>query len=246
MVWQFLQLLPEGASPVVRASLIVCTLVGALAWLTGARFNRFLMALLTVSLGAAVGMSLPGWFGWSIPGAGPAIGAAVVLGVSGFVLHGMWAGIVLGLTLALWATFVTWICVNAGQPMVWPQVSETTTCISYCTELWNSLPVTMQRMTPFWVAAGMISGLAGAILWSRFTTRLAWSALGVTMVVGAGLASVHFARPDWLVDRVPQTWLQGVIIVAAVLLGVLVQSTITRPRTVKKPTGPAPENDPPE
>lgn len=235
MVQQFLEILPRQVPQWVSMTLLVAVGVGALLWVAGARFGRFLTTLLTVGLGAALGMHLPGWFGWNIHGAGPAVGAAVVLGVTGFVLHGMWAGILLGLVLALWATFITWVCARGADPLAWPALTDETTLVSFLTELWNSLPKTMQRMTPFWAAAGLVSGVACSILWTRVTSRLAWSAAGVTMLVGSGLASIRFVRPQWLERGLPQTWVQAAVIVAAVLVGVLVQSTFTRSPSRKKP-----------
>jgi hypothetical protein len=232
----------------VQVALLVAAGAGLVVWIAGAKFSRFVMTLLTVLIGAAVGMQLPRWLGWNISGAGTAVGGAVVLGVSGFVLHGMWGGVLLGSMLAVWATFVTWICVRAGQPMIWPPIDPATTNItSWSRELWAGLPENMHRILPFAAGAGMVTGLACAILWTRLTTIIAWSLTGVTLLVTAGLASIHFSKPEWLGHIPPPIW-QGVVLVGATLLGVLVQGVIFGVRKRKPvkatPADPKDEFDP--
>src|SRR5262245_56130142 len=109
MLLDLLQLLPTDPGGPVLLTTMIGTVVGAALWLLGAKISRPLVTLLTVLGGAMIGMHLPQWFGWQISGAGPAVGGAVVLGVSGYVLHRMWVGIGLGSVLALWAAMGTWL-----------------------------------------------------------------------------------------------------------------------------------------
>src|SRR4029453_5362604 len=96
MVQELLNLLPQDVGRLGLVIAIVGSMIGLGMWLIGSRFSRPIVTLLTVLLGASIGMHLPKWFGWQISGAGPAVGAALVLGVTGYVLHGMWVGIGLG------------------------------------------------------------------------------------------------------------------------------------------------------
>ena len=83
--------------------------VGAVLWLAGARFSRTLVGLVTVSLGAFLGMEMPRYFGWGVSGAGPAVGMALILGLSGYIMHRFWIGVGLGTVLAAWAFLATWV-----------------------------------------------------------------------------------------------------------------------------------------
>ena len=223
MVHTYLQLLPPQASSPTVVALWVAAAAGAVVWLAGSVFSRWVVTLFTVMLGATIGMQMPHWFGWNISGAGPAVGMAVVLGVTGFAVHGGWVGALLGIVLALWAALVTWVCVADGQAMSVPVVNEFTTIGSFTQDWWAGLPPPVARLLPYTSAAALVTGLACAILWTRLTTALAWSLTGATLITGCGLAAAHFARPEWLDGRVPGVPLQGVIVVVTVLLGTLIQ-----------------------
>src|SRR3954471_14599015 len=112
MFLDLLQLLPQTVGDGTRVLTMIGTAVGAVLWIGGVKMSRPIVTLVTVLIGAGVGMQLPRWFNWSVSGAGPAVGGAVILGVSGFVLHRMWMGIGLGLLLALWATFGIWLTMH--------------------------------------------------------------------------------------------------------------------------------------
>lgn len=233
MVHQFFELLPEQASSTAVVVLWICAAVGAVLWVAGATFSRWVMTLLTVLLGASIGMQMPKWFGWNISGAGPAVGMAVILGVSGFAVAAGWVGAMLGIVLALWAAFVTWMCVGDAQPMIVPAINEYTTLASYAQETWYALPPRVARFLPYTSAAAMVTALACTILWTRLTTVLAWSLTGVTMLAGCGLAAVAYARPQWLAERVPGTPVQIGILVLMLLMGMAIQWKLTARRAPK-------------
>jgi hypothetical protein len=227
MVHQYFALLPDAASATTVVVLWVVAACGAVVWAIGAKVSRPLITLTTVLLGASIGMQMPRWFGWDISGAGPAVGMAVVLGVTGFAVQGGWLGALLGLTLAVWAAFVTWVCVGEAQSMSMPVVNEFTTMASFFQEWWYQLPPPVAKFLPYTTAAAMVTGLALAILWTRLTTVLAWSLTGATLLVACGLAATQFARPHWLDGRVPGVPLQIGIMVLIVLTGALVQWKLT-------------------
>jgi len=231
MVQTYLQLLPPAASSMTSSALVVVAAIGAVVWLSGSLYSRWVVTLFTVMLGASIGMQMPRWFGWNISGAGPAVGMAVVLGVTGFAVHGGWVGALLGIVLALWAALVTWVCVGDGQAMSLPLVDEFTTFASFAQDWWHGLPPPVARLLPYTSAAAMVTGLACAILWTRLTTALAWSLGGVTLGLGCGLAAARFAHPEWLEGRVPGVPLQAAIVVLTVMLGTLIQWKLTARRT---------------
>ena len=105
MVQTYLQLLPPEASSATVVALWVAAGVGTVVWLSGSVWSRWVVTLFTVMLGASIGMHMPRWFGWSISGAGPAVGMAVVLGVTGYAVHGGWVGALLGAALAVMPVF---------------------------------------------------------------------------------------------------------------------------------------------
>src|SRR5688500_7584051 len=160
MVHQYFALLPDAASATTVVVLWVVAAAGAVVWVCGAKLSKWLVTLTTVLLGASIGMQMPRWFGWDISGAGPAVGMAVVLGVSGDAVHGGWVGALMGVMLGLWAAFVTWTCAGEAQPMVVPIVTEFTTMASFCQEWWYGLPPRVAKFLPYTTAAAMVTGLA--------------------------------------------------------------------------------------
>src|SRR5689334_120512 len=77
-------------------------------WAAGGRFSRYLVTLGLAAAGALVGMRLPRWWGWSVDGIGIGMCAALLLGVSGFLLDKAWLGMLLGLLIAFWAAVIAW------------------------------------------------------------------------------------------------------------------------------------------
>src|SRR5580765_7333399 len=77
----WLPTLPEGFETALgRYALLAAfagSAVGAVLWLAGSRFSRSLVTLLAVSVGAVVGMHLPGWMGWSVDAMGVAFCGAL-------------------------------------------------------------------------------------------------------------------------------------------------------------------------
>jgi len=216
MLQELLALLPKDApSGVVWISLAIAS-AGFVLWLLAARFSRFAVTLLTVAGGAAIGMQLPRWFGWAIDGAGPAVAAAVVLGVTGYVLHGLWTGLGLGIASAFWVTLICWFCLRDGATWTWPQMTDITNLAAYAGALWEQLPGPMQRILPFGVAASLITGLAMAIMWPRLTMAIAWSLVGLTMMVVGGATAANYGQPE-LFAHVPAAAAVQVAILGGVL-----------------------------
>lgn len=223
MVQEYVGLLPTNASALTLWLCLMAGALGLLLWLLASRYTRFAVTLLTVSLGGVVGMQLPRWFGWAIDGAGPAVAAAVVLGVSGYILHGLWMGLGFGIASTLWVTLFCWITMRSGATWTWPDWSPGITFAGYLTHIWQQLPESMQRILPFGAAASFLTGLAMAIMWPRFTTAVAWSLIGLTMAVMFGIAAASWRRPD-LLGRLPETMPTQIATLAALLgIGAAVQ-----------------------
>src|SRR5215218_9169883 len=113
MVQQLLPLLPKEIGQAALIAALVGTFIGVGLWLAGARFSRPLITLVTVSLGAVIGRALPGWMNWNVNSMAASVGGAVVLGMSGYVMHRVWVGLGLGLLLACWAALGTWVFAGA-------------------------------------------------------------------------------------------------------------------------------------
>src|SRR5580700_1478889 len=108
MLQHLISLLPDKVTqmPVGLAMGIAAT--GILLGLVGARLNRAILALALVAAGTTIGLRMPGWFGWKIDPMGTAFGAAILLGLSGFVLSTLWEGVLFGSLLALAAGIAVW------------------------------------------------------------------------------------------------------------------------------------------
>lgn len=223
MVEELVNFLPAEPGTMGLIIAIVGSLVGVGIWLLGSRFSRPMITLLTVLLGAFVGMQMPRWFGWQISGAGPAVGAALVLGVTGYVLHGMWVGIGLGTVLASWAALACWMSFRSGASWTWPAMTEGMGLAEFTQAVWNGLPPDVARILPYASATAMMTGLGLAIIWPRVSLILGWSMAGVTLLTGMGVAALDFGRPEWL-SRLPSPmWAQGTLVMLMVALGSIIQ-----------------------
>jgi hypothetical protein len=223
MLQDFLQLIPDEPTTVAMVIAMIGTVVGAALWLLGAKMSRPTVTLFTVLSGAALGMHLPQWFGWNISGAGPAVGAAVVLGVSGFVLHRAWIGIGLGSLMALWTAVAIWLCLHGTQEWNWPGFNPGDTLWSYMRESWTLVPTEVAKMLPYACGMALVAGLAATILWPRLATAIHWSVLGVSMVVTMGITAMAFGAHAWLNHLPQQSWAQIATLAVMVGIGTVIQ-----------------------
>jgi hypothetical protein len=192
-------------------------------WLFGARCNRALMCLGGVGAGAVVGMHLPHWFGWTFEPWAAALGLAAVLGILGFAMHRVWAGLALAGLLALWGALVTWVHYHGANTLQWPAWQPGTPLATYGKSIWNALPEDVRGVLPLACSVAAAAGLVLAIIKPRFAMLLLHSALGVTLMVLLGLLAVKNSRPDWLHSLPQRDATQAGILVGLVLFGMLWQ-----------------------
>ena len=227
VVQELLALLPnELPDEIASLALVVCmigTLIGAALWLAGSCFSRSLITLSTVSLGTTLGMCLPRWMGWTIDGMAPAVGGAVILGVSGYVLHRVWVGIGLGLVLSCWAALATWVFCHGESAWAWPTIDVAMTVLQVAQQIWLALPEAVSRVLPYVCGAAMLSGLASALLWPRVGVVLLYSLMGVSLLLSAGLTAMRLGYPDWIALVPSQSSSQVSVVLGLVVLGALVQ-----------------------
>ena len=223
MVQQLLPLLPHEIGRCALIAALTATLFGAVLWLVGARFSRPMITLVGVAAGAFFGRMLPGWMGWNVNTMAASVGGAVVLGMSGFLLHRMWVGLGLGVLLACWATVAVWVCFSDGAQLTWPPVDPTTTWRTFADALWLSVPLKVRQILPFAASLAMLSGLLASLLWPRFGAALLYSALGTSLLVGAGLIAIENGRPQWITIVPSQTWAQAMTLLGTVAFGAVVQ-----------------------
>jgi hypothetical protein len=135
----------------------------------------------------------------------------------------MWVGIGLGTVLSTCAALACWIAFRGSAQWSWPAFEDDTTFSSYLATLWQSLPSDVSRVLPYGCATAMISGLAMAILWPRFSLLLGWSCAGATLLAGMGVAAVDYGQPQWLASVPPEMWIQASILGSIIGVGMLIQ-----------------------
>lgn len=239
MFEQLLSLLPSEPGTIALVVASVGSLLGAALWLSGARFSRFVLTLTAVALGAAVGMKLPKWCGWSIDGMGPAVGGAVILGVSAFVAHRFWVGIWLGIVLAGWTALVIWTTARRGAGWHWPNYHAAPSLPAYLAQVWRTLPDQVKQYLSIAAPAAMACGIAAATLWPRMAMVLLYSAAGVSLLVATGATALSRLDPAALRHVPPQLIAQLAVLAGLVILGAALQWRMTpRPKPVARPSKP--------
>jgi hypothetical protein len=223
MVQQLLPLLPKEIGQAALIAALVGTLIGAGLWLVGARFSRPLITLVTVSMGAVIGRSMPEWMNWNVNSMAASVGGAVVLGMSGYIMHRVWVGLGLGLLLACWAAVAVWVFAGADTVLTWPAVDPTMTWQSFGQACWDQLPERVRTLLPYACGGAMISGFLSSLLWPRVAVVILYSALGTSLLVSLGLVAIEAKRPDWITFVPSQTWAQVTTLLGIVAFGAIVQ-----------------------
>jgi hypothetical protein len=224
MVQELLPLLPHEIGRTALVAALIGTLVGAGLWLAGARFSRPMITLLGVALGAMIGRHLPAWMNWNANSMATSVGGAVVLGMSGFVLHRAWVGLGLGLVLAAWAALATWVFAGGAEAtFAWPAVDQATTLQTFGQSLWANVPDKVKQVAPYACGGAMVSGFLGTLIWPRLGVVLLYSALGTSLLVGMGLIAIENGRPQWITIVPAQTWAQITTLLGLVAFGAVVQ-----------------------
>jgi hypothetical protein len=203
------------------------TAAGAILWLAGSRFSRSLVTLLAVSLGAVIGVHLPARFGWSVDSIGVAFVGALVLGLTGYLLHTTWIGVSLSLVLALWVGVAAWQTVGGGQQLHWPALNTSASIETILADVWRALPGDLPRVMPVAVAGALVSGVAITVLSPKLGRVLAYTLVGLSIVVVMGATAMRMSRPDWLSMLPRSSGAQAAILLGMVFTGVLIQWRLT-------------------
>lgn len=223
MLQHLLPLLSKDYSKITTLLMLAGAIVGVGLWLFGSRFSRTLVSLVLVSVGGWFGLFLPRWFGWSIEGWATAVGGALVLGISGFLLHRFWIGVGLGVIAVAWAAILTWTFCSGDAAWVWPKLTLGTHAWPYLQDIWANLPTQVQKILPFSCGAAFLSGCLYALIWPRLGVATFYSLTGVSMMTGLGLSALYVAKPEWL-DHLPgKTYAQGLTLLGMVVFGALLQ-----------------------
>lgn len=223
MMQQLLSLLPAEIHSIAMMIAVAGAVLGGILWLGGSRFSRTLMTLISVFVGALVGLQVPNWFPLGLEGWATAVLGALVLGISGYSMHKVWVGLGLGLVLAGWAGFATFVLCGDPKGFTWPISAEGATLHTRLIDIWNSLTPEARRLLPFACCAGLISGVCASLLWQRLGVVLLYSAGGVTLLVGMGIAVLNSAKREWLSVIPNQTSSQVIMLICLVAFGAILQ-----------------------
>ena len=228
-IWHWLAPLTAWLGRYALLAALVASTAGLVLWLAGSRFSRSLVTLLAVSVGAVLGMHLPGWFHWPIEGMGLAVGGAVVLGLTGFLLHTTWVGLALSGLLALWAGTVAWTVAGRGAPLEirWPEVDPAADASAVLASIWRAMPGELPWVMPLAVAGAVVGGMIVTVAWPKLARVLAYSLAGLTLLVVAGLWAMRLSQPQWLAALPKDLPTQALLLLALLGVGVLIQWRLT-------------------
>ena len=196
--------------------------IGAILWLVGARFSRYLVTLGGVAIGAYAGRAAPAVFGWEIDPMGPAFGLALVIGAIAFLAHRVVVAWLLGVVLSLVAMAAAWQW-RGAPPVAFPPVEHAWTPERYAQELWAGVPQDVRDVAPH---AGLICVLVGwgvALLWPRVGLVALYSILGLVLALFMGLCLVNMSQPSLLAYIPAQAAVQGAVLLGLITVGVLAQ-----------------------
>jgi hypothetical protein len=214
---------PQQLGTLATIFAMVGTFIGVGLWLIGARFSRSLITLSLVSIGGWLGLFIPHWMNWNVDGWATAIGLAILLGGSGFVMHRFWVGVGLGAVIAGWAAVAIAVFCKTAETWAFPKVPVGTSFSAYASIAWQSLPNDVGRFLLIAGGTAMLSGLSAALLWPRVGLVMLYSMMGVSLVVGLGSITRDAVPPRWLRAMPAQTSVRAMMIAGLVVLGALLQ-----------------------
>lgn len=227
----WLPTLPQGLEASLgRYALLAAfagTAAGGVLWLAGSRFSRSITTLVAVSLGGYLGMHVPGWMGWSFEPMAAAVVGAMVVGLSGYLMHTTWVGLSLSLVLALWAAVIAWVLSGGGATPYVPDVSWSAGMVEALRATWRALPGDLPRVMPIALAAALTAGVAITVLWPKLGRVLTYSIIGVSLLLVMGLSAMRMSRPDWLAALPATLPAQLAFVAGLVGLGVVTQWRLT-------------------
>ena len=231
--WHWLAPLTAWLGRYALLAALTGSAAGLVLWLAGARFSRSLVTLLAVFVGAAVGMHLPRWFTWPIDGMGLAVGCAMVLGLSGFLLHNTWVGLSLSGLLAVWAGTAAWAVAGGGAlfQIQWPEVDPAADASVVLASIWRAMPGELPWVMPCAVAGALVAGVIVTVVWPRLARVLAYSLAGLSLLVVAGMWAMRLSQPQWLAMLPRDLPTQVAALLALVSVGVLIQWRLTPGRS---------------
>ena len=238
------QWLPATIPPaaLALAAALAGVFVGAVLWLTGARYSRGLITLSAVALGTILGKQLPAWCRWSIDGMGPAIAGAILLGVAAFILHRLWVGLGLGLMLAASAALAVWFFVPEMSRWSTPAFEPSAPLSAWAIDSWSTLPPVARKLLPFACGMALLSGFCCAIRWPRIAVAMLYSLLGVALLTVMGIHAIDLAHPQWKTLIPAESWAQALSLGTLVAFGTLLQWCLV-PAMAKPPLPPKQEPD---
>jgi hypothetical protein len=191
----WITLLPHQTGTITMIVAVIGCIFGLALWIAGARFSRSILTLAAVALGTSVGLKLPLWCKWSIDPMAPAVGMAVVLGVSAYVFHRIWVGAWLGTILTLWSALVLWAMRGHAFKWRWPQYNPAQTLPQYFQDLWQNVPESLHECLAFCAIAALLIGISAAWLWPRIGVALLWSAAGVSLLLPTAATAISLFDP---------------------------------------------------
>jgi hypothetical protein len=232
MLQALLSLLPTEMGTAAAVFAAVATLCGLVLWISGARFSRYIITLTAVAIGTSIGVALPRWCGWKIDGSGTAVGGAIVLGASGYLMHRAWVGAWFGFVLAIWAALGTWMALAANDEWIWPARAGLN-FPRYLHQVWIGLPPEVSHALPVVCGAAFLLGAIPAAIWPRAGMVFLYSALGATLIAGMGTAVVNMEQPQWLTKVPPKTSVQvtAMLLTVAIGAGLQWQMNFRKPKT---------------
>lgn len=220
------RLLPPLSGPTTLALCVLGLLGAATLWLAGSRFARPLATLFAVAVGGVVGLALPGWMNIGLAPAAAAVGAALLLGISGYLLWQAWLAMALGASLAMWGTLACWMLVAGSSEWSWPAWSEGATLAGYLSGSWQGMPSEFTTLAPFVAALLMLAGLVVGLVWRRQLVPLSCSVIGISLLTTLGLLVASIGQLHWRRAVPAATFAQAFMLLILSMFGALVQTRL--------------------
>lgn len=223
---------PPDAGRAWLGGAVACAVAGLFLWAAGARVSRSVFTLAGVAAGAWGAMVVRQRLWPEGEPMGLACGGALVLGLAGYLLHGVWVGLTLGTLMTAAGALIAWKRLAGGAAWSVPVIDFSGPAHVILHDFWTSLPGSLPRVMPLVACGCFAAGVMVTVCWPKLGRVLAFAALGAVMLVVGGVVALAIAHPQGLAYFPAAAQMQGIALAVLVMAGAALQwSMLPSPTT---------------
>lgn len=199
---------------------------GAVLWLYGNALSRGLITLALVAIGTVAGLLVPDVMEWQVQSSATAMGGAVALGVSGFMLHHLFRSALLAMAAAGWVLVIAALAQGVdAHALVIAAQSRDIGAIGVALE--QAVPAMHDTAVRLAAALAALGGVTLSLLRPRTGGVITWVLTGGAIMLAGTTVAMLVHHPHIPLQVGGSPLLQAGLIGTLLLGGIMIQSWLT-------------------